>query len=131
MLTLTCLGEALGLVEIINGKRLDFPKLNIFEKILFLKRLLELDELWDGNWISCIFSCIPENEYRDEKEIIKDVSIAIPQLKNLKPRTKEHRIFPKLQWLVDLELVEVLEKTNKRGYKLSQSGRIFKKRKNR
>jgi hypothetical protein len=130
VLTLTCLGEALGLVEVVNGKRLDFPKLNMFEKILLLKRSLELDDLWDGTWIFCIISCIPENEYRYEKKIIEDVSVMIPQLKNLKPRTKEHRIFPKLQWLVDLELVAIREKSDKRCYKLSQSGCIFKKIKN-
>lgn len=130
MLTLTCLGEALSLIEEVNGKRLDFPKLTMFEKILFLKRFLELDDLWNGNWIYCIILRVPENEYREEKEIIKEVSDVIPQLKNLKPRTKEHRIFPKLQWLVDLELIEVIEKNSERSYKLSQCGSILKKIKN-
>jgi len=127
ILTLTCLGEALSLTEEVNGKRLEFPKLNMFEKILFLKRFLELDELWNGNWIYCIIMRVPENEYREEKKVIEEVSGMIPQLKNLKPRTKEHRIFPKLQWLVDLDLIEVEEKGTQRSYKLSQSGCILKR----
>lgn len=48
VLTLTCLGKALSFIEQINGKKLVFPKLNAYEKILFLKRLMELDDLWGG-----------------------------------------------------------------------------------
>jgi len=123
-LSLTAFGEAICASHLIERPKKDNIFLNDFEKILYFRRFLEIDEEWNGKWFLIIFSQISIDNFIDENILLKKIAIS-SGLNELytSHATLRHRIIPKLQWIYDLELVELRKK--ERGYRLTKQGYVL------
>jgi hypothetical protein len=75
------------------------------ELVLYLVRLVELDQEWRGFWLRDLLATVPREGGSTADQIVSSYAQGSPELRGLRKRTWFHRTLPRLGWLVDLRLV--------------------------
>jgi hypothetical protein len=119
-LSLTACGEAISFVRRTLASPVELPRLPQPEKVLYFKRFLEIDHVWNGFWFRKVISSVPEDELVSQTELIRRIADATGLSKDYKPSAVIHRVSPKVQWLCDLDLI--MADQDGRRYRLTDKG---------
>lgn len=122
-LSLTAFGEAVAFVRKTSAAHVDLPKLRGSEKLLYFKRFLEIDRIWDGLWFGKFLSAVPDSEFVDRRDLINRIAEATGLKQVYTPSAVAHRVSPKIEWSYDLDLIDVDQ--TRRQYKLTEKGARF------
>lgn len=94
------------------------------QKLLFLKKFFDFEKEWKGGWIFYLLEiCNYNGSWIEETELINTFSDNFAFFKTLSPRSRHHRIFPRIQWLYDLDFLIVDHNGRNRYYQISQKGK--------
>ena len=101
----------------------DLSSLSTSQKFLFLNKIVEFEKEWRGGWVFKLLEICGSGElWVKEEVLIKKFCDSVAVLKKLSSRSKHHRVFPRIQWLYDLDLLLMEHRNNKRWYKRSEKG---------
>lgn len=99
----------------------DLSRLSIGQMFLFLRKFVEFEKEWKGGWAFKLLEICGES-WAEENDLIKRFCEYFTVFKHLSSRSKHHRIFPRIQWLYDLNLFQMDNRNNERWYKRSERG---------
>jgi hypothetical protein len=127
-LSLTSFGEALSFFYETSVDRPEPPALLEPESVLYFKRMLEMDVIWDGSWFTKLIMSVPPDSPLKRDSITERFAIAA-ELQTptgpakYRPSTLDHKIVPRIQWMLDLRML-----TSSNGtYGLTELGMRFQR----